>query len=381
MHNIKLSAYPGVPGVCMQFYRFQSLAFCFLLLVVGGLASFPQQTSPSAQKALALQQEGQLHEAEEIWRSITLQHSEDVQAWADLGLVRAMQGHYPEAIPAYQEALKLNPRLPGLQFNLGLAFFKRQQPDSAIAAFKAAAAQDPGDARVAILLGTIYYGSARYAEAIPYLERAVSSSPTNPQLRMALAQSCLSLKKYDCTLDQYKQMLLQNPESAQAYMLAGEAFDGLDRTEEAIAQFREAEKVGPNELNVHHGLAYLLWKQRRFDEAEAEFKLELENDPNSTSSLAYLGDIALKHDDEAAAMTLLKRAAALPGAIRLTYVDLGILHAQLNQNEEAEASLERAVRMDPTEADAHWRLARLYQTMGEKEKAKREMQKVLALNK
>lgn len=365
----------------MQFLRFERPAFCFLLLVVSGLTSYPQQISSSAQQALTLQQEGKLHEAEEVWRSITRQHSEDVHAWANLGLVRAMQGHYPEAIPAYQAALKLNPRLPGLQFNLGLAFFKQQQPDAAIGPFKAAAAQDPKDAKPTILLGMIYYGSARYAEAIPYLEKAVSSSSTNPQLRMSLAQSCLSVKKYDCTLEQYKQILLQNPESAQAYMLAGEALDGLDRTEEAIAQFREAEKVGPNELNVHHGLAYLLWKQRHFDEAETEFKLELENDPSSGSSLTYLGDIAIKHNDGATAMILLKRAAALPGAIRLTYFDLGILYAELHQNEEAEANFERAVRMDPNKADAHWRLARLYQTMGEKEKANSEMRKVRVLNK
>jgi tetratricopeptide (TPR) repeat protein len=364
----------------MQFLRFKRSALCFLFMLAGGSSSLPQ-TSTSAQEALTLQQHGQQDEAEKIWRDITQQHPEDAQAWANLGLVRALQGHYAEAVPAYQAALKLNPTIPGLQFNLGLAFFKQQQPNQAIAALKVAAAQDPQDAKAKILLGVIYFGSARYADAIPYLEAAVSSSPTNLQLRMSLAQSCLSVKKYECTLEQYKQILLENPDSTQAHVLAGEALDGLGRTEDAIAQFREAEKVGPNELEVHHGLAYLLWKQRRFDEAEAEFTLELANDPGSASSLTYLGDIAMKHNDESRAMTLLTRAAALSGTIRLTYMDLGILRASLHQNGEAEADFKRAVQMDPNETDAHWRLARLYHAMGEKDKSKSEMGKVIALTK
>jgi Flp pilus assembly protein TadD len=63
-------------------------------------------------------------------------------------------------------------------------------------------------------------------------------------------------------------------------MLAGEALDGLNQTEEAIKQFREAEKVSPHEPDVHFGLGYLLWKNHSFDEAETELKLEVEDNPN-----------------------------------------------------------------------------------------------------
>ncbi len=68
-----------------------------------------------------------------------------------------------------------------------------------------------------------YYGSAKYAEAIPYLESVVGTSPDNLQLRMTLAQSCLWAELYNCTLEQYQEILRLNPQSAQADMLAGEA--------------------------------------------------------------------------------------------------------------------------------------------------------------
>src|SRR6202000_1702134 len=98
---------------------------------------------------------------------------------------------------------------------------------------KAAAAEAPTNAQPKLLLGMSYYGSTQYAEAIPYLQFAVTSSPENLQLRTALAQSCLWAAQYNCTLEQYKQILLENPDSAQADILAGEALDGLGNMTQA----------------------------------------------------------------------------------------------------------------------------------------------------
>ena len=87
---------------------------------------------------------------------------------------------------------------------------------------------------------------------------AVKSEPDNLELRGVLAQACLNIRQYYCALEQDQQINKINPDSAQAHMLSGEALDGLRRTDEAIAEFRLAEKVSPNEPNVHFGLGYLL---------------------------------------------------------------------------------------------------------------------------
>jgi tetratricopeptide (TPR) repeat protein len=217
-----------------------------------------------------------------------------------------------------------------------------------------------------------YYGLAQYAEAIPYFQYAVTSSPDNLELRLTLAQSCLWAAQYNCTLEQYQQILHQNPNSPQADMLAGQAMDGLGRTDDAIAQFRETEKIAPHEPGVHFGLGYLLWKQHKFDEAEKEFKLELQDNPNQTQALAYLGDIAMARNDNENAMSYLQRATAQPGATRVAYVDLGILQAGLGQNEKARENFLQAIKLDPKNSDAHWRLARLDRTMGNQKEAQQE---------
>nr|WP_252263447.1 tetratricopeptide repeat protein [Paracidobacterium acidisoli] len=339
-----------------------------------------QAQSRESLQALQLEQQGRFAEAEQAWQQITVQNPRSVQAWAQLGLVRARLEEYPSAIPAYEHALKLDPKLPGLQLDLGLAYFKTGKFREAVLPLRAAATEKPDDAGLKTLLGMSYFGSAQYREAVPYLQASVKASPENLQLRGVLAQSCLYDKQYDCTLEQYKQIITVDPDSVQAHMLAGEAFDGLHRTLEAISEFEQAVKASPKEPNVHFGLGYLLWTQRHYEEAAQQFQQELENDPTHAQAMAYLGDAQIRLGENDAARATLEKAVKLPDTVRIVWLDLGILHAADQQNDEAVADFLHAIEMDPSEVDAHWRLARLYQSMGKKAEAQAEFAKARKLH-
>jgi tetratricopeptide (TPR) repeat protein len=163
-------------------------------------------------------------------------------------------------------------------------------------------------------------------------------------------------------------------------MLSGEAFDGLERTEEAIAEFEAAAAVSPREPNVHFGLGYLYWKSHRYDEAKREFQSELSIDPNHPLALAYLGDIAIRNDHPDEALSLLRKAVGMKDDIRIAYLDLGAVLTQQKQYGEAIAALHHAVELDPAQPDAHYRLAHLYQAMGQAEESQKEFAKVRELH-
>src|ERR1035438_6370289 len=84
------------------------------------------------QTALALEQQGKNVEAEAAWRSYSKAHPSNPEPYAHLGLLEARQEHYKEAVPLYRKALALNPAIPGLQLNLGLALFKGGELKQAI---------------------------------------------------------------------------------------------------------------------------------------------------------------------------------------------------------------------------------------------------------
>jgi tetratricopeptide (TPR) repeat protein len=67
--------------------------------------------------------------------------------------------------------------------------------------------------------------------------------------------------------------------------------------------------------------------------------------------------------------------------LELPYLDLGILDAAAGRKERALLHFKAALRLNPEDVQIHWRMARLYQSMGKKEEAKAEFAKTRSLNK
>jgi tetratricopeptide (TPR) repeat protein len=341
----------------------------------------PLYTQPSRQQALQFEQQGNNVEAEKAWRSIATANPQKAEAFAHLGLIEARQEHYDQAIGDYRKALALDPALPGLQMNLGLALFKAKDFKDSVKPFTAELKKHPDDQRLTILLGMAHYGMGDYFVAIPYLKKAAERDPQNLPLRLTLAHSCLWSKQYQCVLDAYKEILALNAESAEADMLAGEALDEKGDNAGAIEQFRAAVRSNPKEPNAYFGLAYLLWTQSRFPEAAREFQAELDNDPQHLQARAYLGDCYVRLKDYAKGQPELEKALAADTSFALVHLDLGIVYAEQGRKEDAISEFQKAIELDPKDVAPHWRLARLYQSTGKKEEAKAEFAKANTMNK
>jgi tetratricopeptide (TPR) repeat protein len=336
---------------------------------------------PSRQQALQFEQQGNNVEAENAWRAIATANPQNAEAFAHLGLIEAHKEHYDEAIADYRKALALDPALPGLQMNLGLALFKAKDFKDSVKAFTAELKKHPDDQRLTILLGMAHYGMGDYFVAIPYLKKATEKDPQSLPLRLTLAHSCLWSKQYQCVLDVYKEILDLNADSAEADMLAGEALDEKGDKVGAMEQFRAAVRSNPKEPNAHFGLGYLLWTQRHFAEAAGEFQAELENDPQHLQARAYLADSYVQLNDYAKAQLELEKALAADTSFALVHRDLGIVYAEMGRKDDAISELHKAIELDPKDVAPHWRLAKLYQSAGKNEEAKAEFAKASAMNK
>lgn len=361
--------------------------FIFAIVLAFPVSIYAVQSSDTHERdtAFALEQQGNNAEAEVAWRSILKEHPADAEVYAHLGFFEARQEHYKQAVPHYRRALALNPTMPGLRMDLGLALFKGGELKEAVQTFAAVLRSEPADSpqaqRAGALLGIARYGLGDYAGAVPNLKAAAASEPKNLEFRLLLAHSCLALRQFQCVLDAYHEILALNSESAEADMLAGEALDEIHEHAAAIEQFRAAVKADPKEPNVHFGLGYLLWTQNQFEEAGNEFQAELANVPDNAQALAFLADVDMQTNRASDAEPLIQKALKIDPRIGRAHLDLGILDAESGRNEDALRELKEAARLMPDEASPHWRMARLYQSMGNKAQANLEFQKTRNLHK
>jgi tetratricopeptide (TPR) repeat protein len=358
-----------------------------LALGVALMAALPgtaQGVPGSASEAAALEQQGKFPEAEAAWRAVLQSHPSSAEAYAHLGLLEARQEHYKEAVPLYRKALALQPSMPGLRLNLGLALFKGGNLREAMQVFtllKTRAPDSPDVQRLNILVGMAHYGLGEYAQAARFLKVAAAVDTQNLQLRLALAHSCLWSKQYQCVLDTYHEILTLNAESAEADMLAGEAEDELKDFDGAIKQFRAAVKANPKEPDVHFGLGYILWTQKQYAEAASQFQAELDNNPDHAQALVYLGDTDMQLNHPELAPPLFKKAVGIEPGIALAHLDLGILDGDAGRMDDALRELTAAAKLAPEDVNVHWRLGRLYRVMGKKAEAQAEFDKASTLHK
>jgi tetratricopeptide (TPR) repeat protein len=344
----------------------------------------PAQTNATA-AAYALEQQGKDQEAQAAWEQIAKVHPADAEAYANLGLLHARQQKYPQAITFYRKAQALNPAMPGLQMNLGLALFKSGNLRGAMHEFEPLLKkQDPAspDAqRLRILLGMCHYGLGEYAAAVPPLREAMQRDPQDLPYRLVLAHSCLRAKEYQCVLDVYHEILSLNAESAEADMLAGEALDEMHDHNGAVEQFRAAVKADPKQPGVHFGLGYLLWTGSQWDDAEQQFRAELDNNPQNVQALVYLADSQIRQNHFDSARPLLEKALRIDPKFEMAHLEIGILDSQAGKNEDALRELHQAATLNPKDVQVHWRLARLYQAMGRKQEAQAEFDRTRTLTK
>src|SRR6185312_8261709 len=95
--------------------------------------------------------------------------SEAIQE-ANLGVSLAHKEDYRGAIEAYKRALAIDPRLPNLQLNLGLAYFKQGQFRKALGAFE----KESNSERTTTLIGMCHFGLGEYRQAATLLQPLVA---------------------------------------------------------------------------------------------------------------------------------------------------------------------------------------------------------------
>src|ERR1700736_5090869 len=88
------------------------------LLIAVMLAAVPQNALDSGQQAL---QAGDLTRAEQLFRQYLSQNPNSAEALSNLGAICARREQFSEAVAFYEKALKANPKLAPVHFNMAVA--------------------------------------------------------------------------------------------------------------------------------------------------------------------------------------------------------------------------------------------------------------------
>jgi len=177
----------------------------------------------------------------------------------------------------------------------------------------------------------------------------------------------------------YLSLFQADPNSYRLHQLTGDLNAAKGNDGKAIEEYRLAVALKPSLPNLHYSLGHLLWKDLKVPEARQELEAELALNPRHAGALNDLGNTYLLEHQPDKALPLLSRAFAANPQNPAIHRDLGTAYSELRDYPKAEAEFKIAVAADH-DGSVHYKLARVYQALGQKEEASREFELSTALN-
>jgi tetratricopeptide (TPR) repeat protein len=292
----------------------------------------------------------------------------------------AARGRLDQAMAQLDALATQNPVPAGVYRLRGFILYQREQFEEAIEAFTKAEAQDPNDRESIEMNGVSLFRLGRIQQAIPMLEKgraAVESANIDPNYVLALCYA--DVQRFDDSRHAFAAQFGFEPDSPQAYLLAGRMFLRRELREEAGAQATKALALDARLPMAHELLGEVALSRADSATAIQEFEAERKINPMNADLYDRLGDAYLRSGDYTKAQEALNRAVLLEPNSTGPFILLGEVFLKLKQPIQALHYLDHAEKMDPANYITHNLLGQAYKATGQVAAANREFKMVVEL--
>jgi len=324
---------------------------------------------------------GDFHRTLESLRTTQLQPMEELALRQNLAEVLISHGEFSAAIEELRRAVELDPNRGDLVYNLALAQFKAGRLDDSLASAEKCKALGDG-ADLEDLLGDIQEIRGESLAAARSYQAAVTLAPNEERYRLSLAVEFVRHKNYDAARVVLKQAEELWPKSWRIQLALGmvEYFAGSDEDASRILVHAAELAPEPETALLYVGMIHMGHASPPAPAVIAQLCGYSDRHPNNGKLQYYCGGLLLRRDydygDKTHVGEILRRlhvAANLLTKDAAPHCQIGRVYRWVERWQQAREESEVCVRLDPNSADGHYRLAQIYQHLGEAERSQEEM--------
>lgn len=235
---------------------------------------------------------GAHEEAAASFRSVLERQPNNLDARFGLALVDLALGKSAEALRRYEEALRIAPLNARALLSLAMVHSRKGNPQAGRRAIEEALRAHGSDPQVRYVAAYLASGEAAWKEAAEHCRVALSLDPSYADARRLLGAILLQTGDAAGAEEQMKDALARGDRSLAVWNVLGAARTALGRREEALAAYRSALAISPDDEVTRLSLERLLisaWKPEdkiREPWAEYHFKRGRELEQRSYRDLA-----------------------------------------------------------------------------------------------
>ena len=224
-----------------------------------------------------------------------------------------------------------------------------------------------------------HHRAGRVAAAASLYERVLQQRPSHADALHLFGVLHAQTGRLEAALPLLTKAVRRAPRNAGFHNDLGNALNGLGRLEDAVAHYRRAAALDQANANVRYNLGHALRAAGRPAEAVEWLRKALAIQPDHGPALSELGRALLDLGQAEEAVAVFREAAADEDAAS-AHSDLGNALRESGALEEAEASLRRAIALDPEHAAAHANIGNVLQDLHRVEEAEAAYGQAIALD-
>ena len=285
-------------------------------------------------------------------------------AHSNLALAQMNLERFEAAGESLRSALELDPRHRNSLQNAAELYRKQGRHQEAVEAYGAVLARDQRYAPAYAGMGDALFQIGRYDQAVAALQRSLSLQPDAEMaggLHHLLGRTFQKLGRLEAAAQQFDRALTILPQNAQILIQLANLSVMQGRTGEADDYLRRARALRPHDVATLQNVAESFRKLARYEESLAAYRAVLELDAEYALAHAGIGDALFRlHRYEEALASMSKAAALRPDLMTAGTLPriMGVAAQELGRPEAAD-HFERALEIDPRDAEALNRLAML----------------------
>ncbi|RKP46086.1 tetratricopeptide repeat protein [Trinickia fusca] len=236
------------------------------------------------QQAVALQQNGAIADAEELYREILAQRPRHFDALQLLGALSLQTGRLAEGVALLEQAVAINATQAPVHSNLAYALNALHRHEQALSAANRALALKPGFIDALNNRGNALAALARPLDALASFEKALAAQPQFAQAWNNRSCVLRDLGRPDDALASCDQALALRPDYAEAWSNRGNALSDLNRPLDAQASYERALSLSREFTDAWNNLGLTYVDLNRHADALASYDKALALAPDAAET-------------------------------------------------------------------------------------------------
>ena len=285
------------------------------------------------------------------------------------GVLYSGQKQYQRAIAEFQRAEKIDPALPGLEYQQAVVLDQLGRSEEALKVLKGLISTRP-DGDSLNLLASLARRSGDLNLAIQSLRQAAMLEPGKEVNYLDFSTLCMDYENYPLALEAADVGLAHIPGSYRLQVQKGAILEKLGRFGEAEEIVRAASNLQEDNSVALLSLAIIQIHAGELQDAINTLSSAIRKFPSNFQMHYYLGvafEQTLEHDAKAA--EAFRTSIRLNSSFADSYYHLAKLHLDKNPK-LAEENLLACLRLDPHHPSAEYSLGRLYLKTGRRVKGR-----------